>query len=133
MPFIRYYTGDVGAWYADGPCPCGRAAPMLAPVQGRIVDTFKTRDGRSAWAGFAGAYSPLAHPSIRQFQLVQKSLDLMVVRLVKAGEIPQEVLDGLTRIIHTCLGDNVVVQFEFPEAIPVLSSGKYHYAISEVA
>jgi phenylacetate-CoA ligase len=134
MPFIRYYTGDVGAWYADGPCPCGRAALMLAPVQGRIVDTFKTRDGRTAWAGFAGAgYSPLAHPSIKQFQVVQKSLDLMVVRLVKAGEIPQEVLDGLTRTIHTAFGDNVVVQFEFPEAIPVLSSGKYRYAISEVA
>jgi phenylacetate-CoA ligase len=133
MPFIRYHTGDVGAWYIDWPCPCGRAAPMLEPVQGRLVDTFKTRDGRTAWAGFAGAgYSPLAHPSIKQFQVVQKSLDLMVVRLVRVGEVPQTVLDTLTQTIHTAFGENVEVQFEFPDEIPALPSGKHRYAFSEL-
>ena len=133
IPFIRYQNGDGGAWYIGEPCPCGRAAPMLDNVQGRVVDFFKTRDGRMAWAGFAGAaYSPLAHPSIRQFQVIQKSLDLMVVRLVKTAEIPQTVLDELTKAIHTAFGDNVQVQFEFPDEIPVLPSGKHRYAISEV-
>jgi phenylacetate-CoA ligase len=134
MPFIRYQTGDVGAWHTSGACPCGRAAPMLAPVQGRIVDSFKTRDGRTAWAGFAGAgYSSLAHSSIKQFQVVQKSLDLTVVRLVRAGEIPQSVLDTLTQTIQTAFGDNVEVQFEFPDEIPPLPSGKHRYAVSELS
>jgi phenylacetate-CoA ligase len=133
MPFIRYSTGDAGAWYAGSPCPCGRTAPMLTGIQGRIVDFFRTRDGRTAWAGFAGAgYSPLAHPSIRQFQVIQKSLDRMVIRLVKAGDVPQAVLDDLTRTIHTAFGENVHVQFEFPDEIPVLPSGKHQYAICEV-
>lgn len=133
MPFIRYHNGDAAAWYESEPCPCGRAAPMLKTVQGRIVDSFKTRDGRTAWAGFAGAgYSALAHPSIKQFQVVQKSLDLMVVRLVRAENVPQSVLDTLTQTIHTAFGDNVQVRFEFPDEIPVLPSGKHRYAVSEV-
>ncbi|MFP4393668.1 MAG: phenylacetate--CoA ligase family protein [Anaerolineales bacterium] len=136
MPFIRYHNDDIGAWYdgdAGAPCPCGRAAPRLAPVQGRIVDAFKTRDGRAAWAGFAGAgYSPLAHPNIRQFQIVQKSLDLMIVRLALIGEIPPSVTETLTQTIHTAFGDNVEVRFEFPDEIPALPSGKHQYAISEV-
>jgi hypothetical protein len=106
---------------------------MLANVEGRVVDFFKTRDGRVAWAGFAGAgYSPLAHPTIKQFQVVQKSLDLMVVRLVRVGEIPPGILEQLTQTIHTAFGNNVIVQFEFPDEIPVLPSGKHCYAISEI-
>ena len=133
MPFIRYSIEDAGSWYSGEACPCGRAAPMLEMVQGRLVDAFKTRDGRAAWAGFAGAgYSALAHPSVKQFQVVQKSLDLMVVRLVKRGEIPQSVLDQLVQTIHTAFGDNVVVQFEYPDEIPALPSGKHQYAVSEL-
>jgi phenylacetate-CoA ligase len=133
MPFIRYSIEDEGAWYGDGACPCGRAAPMLKAVEGRVVDTFKTSDGHTAWAGFAGAgYSCLAHPAVKQFQIVQKSLDRMVVRLVKDGEIPQANLDELVRTIHIAFGDNVLVEFEFPDEIPVLSSGKHRYAVSEI-
>jgi phenylacetate-CoA ligase len=133
MPFIRYSIGDASAWY-DGPdCPCGRAASMLQEVQGRLVDSFKTRDGRSAWAGFAGAgYVGLAHPAIKQFQIVQKSLDLMVVRLVRDGLIPQSTLDGVTQTIHTAFGENVEVRYEFPDEIPALPSGKHRYAYSEI-
>jgi phenylacetate-CoA ligase len=133
MPFIRYSIEDESAWYQGGDCPCGRAAPMLKTVQGRVVDTFKTRDGRTAWAGFAGAgYSCLAHPAVKQFQIVQKSLDRMVVRLVKDGEVPQANLDELVRTIHIAFGDNVTVEFEFPDEIPVLPSGKHRYAVSEL-
>jgi phenylacetate-CoA ligase len=133
MPFLRYSIGDEGAWYEGGVCPCGRVSPMLKMIEGRSVDAFKTRDGRTAWAGFAGAgYSSLAHPAVKQFQIVQKSLDRMVVRLVKDGEIPQAHLDELVQTIHTAFGNNVVVEFEFPNEISVLASGKHRYAISEV-
>ena len=105
---------------------------MLESVQGRVVDSFKTRDGRTAWAGFAGAgYAALADPAIKQFQVIQKSPDLLVVRLVKQGEILPGILDRLTRAIQTNFGDNVQVKYEFPETIPALPSGKHRYAFSE--
>jgi phenylacetate-CoA ligase len=132
MPFIRYHTEDSGAWRSEGRCACGRAAPMLDSVQGRLVDSFRTRDGRTVWGGFAGAgYNDLADPAIKQFQVIQKSLDLVVVRLVKEGEIPTAVLDRLRRTMQTTFGDHVRVEYEFPETIPVLPSGKHRYAYSE--
>jgi phenylacetate-CoA ligase len=133
MPFIRYSIGDSSAWAENAGCPCGRVAPMLSTVHGRIVETFKTRDGRTAWAGFAGAgYSNLAYPAIKQFQIVQKSLDLMVVRLMVTAEVPQPTLDGITEAIKVAFGENVEVAFEFVDEIPALPSGKHQYAICEV-
>ena len=131
MPFIRYSVGDLGAWSKNDHCPCGRASPLMELVQGRRVNMFKTRDGRAVWGGFA---SPLfAIKGIDQFQLVQKSLDLVIARIVKEGELDQARLDAIERTVKIALGDNVEVRFEFPDNIPVLASGKYLYAISEIA
>jgi phenylacetate-CoA ligase len=103
---------------------------MMELVQGRRVDMFKTRDGRMVWGGFA---SPLfGMRGVKQFQVVQKSLDLIVARIVKEGELDQAPLDTIKRTVRTALGDNVEVRFEFPDEISVLDSGKYRYAISEI-
>lgn len=133
MPFIRYQIGDAAAWDDEASCPCGRAAPMLRSIEGRLVDTFKTFDGRSVWSGFAGAtFRCLTHPTIRQFQVVQNRLDNMTVRLVPDGEVPQTVLQEITDAIKTTYGDCVGVDFELVEEIPALPSGKHQYAVSEV-
>ena len=133
MPFIRYSIGDAGAWYLGEKCPCGRVSPMLQAIEGRIVDSFKTGDGRIVWAGFAGAaFHCLDNPAIKQFQVVQKSLDNIVVRLVPDGEIPRPVLDEITHAIQVIFGVKVKVNFEFPDAISPLPSGKHRYAVSEL-
>lgn len=134
MPFIRYSIGDAGAWYTGGDCPCGRAAPMLQAVEGRTADTFKTRDGRTVWGGgfHSAVYHCLTSPAIKQFQFVQKSLDKMVVRLVQSEEVPQSTLDEIVRMLQIVMGDNVEVEFEFMEEIPVLPSGKHQSAVSEL-
>jgi phenylacetate-CoA ligase len=134
MPFIRYSIGDVGAWYTGEDCPCGRAAPMLQAIEGRTVDTFRTRDGRLVWGG--GLHSALYHcltsPTIRQFQFVQRSLDKTVARLVQDGEVPQSTLDEIVQMLQGLLGDDVEVEFEFVEEIPPLPSGKHQVAVSEL-
>jgi hypothetical protein len=85
------------------------------------------------WTGFTGAaFRCLAHPAIRQFQVVQKSLDLIIVRLVKVGELPPSILEEITRTMQAAFGVGVVVNFEFPSEIPALPSGKHQYAISEI-
>ena len=78
-------------------------------VQGRRIDMFKTRDGRSVWGGFA---SPLfGMKGVKQFQLVQKSLDLVVARIVKDGELDPARLAEIERTVHIALGDHVTVEF----------------------
>lgn len=130
MPFIRYSIEDMGAWSTLSHCPCGLGLPLMELVQGRQIDMFKTRDGRAVWGGFASPLFGMA--GVKQFQLVQKSVDLVIARIVKEGELDQSRLDTIVRTVKTALGDNVVVEFEFPAEIPVLGSGKYKYAISEI-
>jgi phenylacetate-CoA ligase len=133
MPFIRYSIGDGAAWQTGEPCLCGRASPRLSSVDGRRADSFRTRDGRSIWAGFTGAaFRCLVHPTIRQFQVVQKNLDHIVVRLVPDGEVPPITLEEITRTMKAAFGPGVSVTFEFPVEIPPLPSGKHQYALSEV-
>lgn len=130
MPFIRYSIEDMGAWSTMDDCPCGRKLPLMELVQGRRIDMFKTRDGRSVWGGFA---SPMfGMKGVKQFQLVQKTLDLVVARVVKEGPLDEARLAEIERTVQTALGEHVEVKFEFPDEIPVLDSGKYRYAISEL-
>lgn len=134
MPFIRYAIGDAGAWHTGDNCACGRAAPRLESLDGRIRDAFRTRDGRIIYTGFSGhAFHCLAHPSIQQFQIVQKTVDRMLVRLVPCGEVPQSILDEISKTFRGMFGDNVTVDFEFLSEIPPLPSGKHQYAISELS
>ncbi|HSQ17183.1 MAG TPA: hypothetical protein VLM83_05750 [Anaerolineales bacterium] len=134
MPFIRYSIGDEGAWGDESKCSCGRSSPRLKAVEGRIVDQFVTRDGRASWAGFAGdAYSSLfAQPTIKQFQIIQESLDKISVLLVRDGEIPVSLLKRIELALHTAFGEEITVKFEFPDHISLLPSGKHQYAISKV-
>jgi hypothetical protein len=64
---------------------------------------------------------------------VQKSLDKMIVRLILDGEIPQSALDVISKDFRDVFGENVKVEFEFPNEIPLLPSGKHQYAISELS
>ncbi len=131
FPFIRYSIEDMGAWSTIDYCPCGLELPLMDLVQGRSIDMFKTKRGHAVWGGFA---SPLfALEGIKQFQVVQKSLDLIIVRIVKDGDLKQSQLDTIERTVKIALGDNVAIKFEFPNEIPVLDSGKYRYTISEIA
>lgn len=135
MPFIRYSIGDESAWGEAGKCSCGRASPRLKTVEGRIVDQFVTRDGRASWAGFAGdGYSSLfAQSYIKQFQIIQESMDKIIVLIVKDGEVPESLLKRVERTLQSAFGDDVQVEFQFPEQIPLLPSGKHQYALSKVS
>jgi len=130
MPFIRYSLADVGSWYPADTCPCGRAHPMLSVVEGRHNDMFKTRDGRVVWGGITNSLWGMA--GVKQFQIVQKAYDLIIVRVVKEGGLQPAEQSRVKKAIHTALGDNVKVEFEFPAVIPVTKSGKHRYQICEI-
>lgn len=130
MPFIRYSPEDTGTWSGNDSCPCGRELPMMDLTQGRRVELFKTRDGRAVRAGYVGGL--FGQRGIRQFQVVQKSFDLVVVRIVKDSGFDPASLALVERELKSALGEDTEVKFEFLEEIAALESGKYRYAFSEI-
>ena len=73
FPFIRYRTGDVGV-LDDEDCDCGRGLPMLKEIQGRTTDFVVAADG-TVMHGLALIYIVRDLPGVKQFKIVQESLD----------------------------------------------------------
>jgi phenylacetate-CoA ligase len=130
MPFIRYTLADVAEWHAEEACSCGRAHPLIKVVEGRHNDMFRTRDGGFVWGGIG---NPLWNmEGVSKFQFIQKSLDYVLVRIVKEGPLTQAQQSEVERAVKTALGQYVKLDFEFPDEIPVERSGKHRYQICEV-
>lgn len=131
FPLIRYRIEDWGK-KSTRQCLCGRGLPMLDVVEARIIDLFKTRDGRIIYGSFAKNLMPILG-GVKQFQVVQKSLDLVVFRIVKEGIIDEGKLLEIERVCKMVLGNNVEVQFEFVDALPSTPTGKHRFLVSEVS
>lgn len=130
FPLIRYQIQD-GGKKRVGSCPCGRGLPMLEIVEGRIIDFFQTRDRGKVWGAFVVPMVP-ALGKIKQYQIVQKSLDLIVLRIVKAGPLNETKFTEIQKACKIALGENVRVEFEYVDGLPSTPTGKHRYVISEV-
>ncbi len=129
FPFIRYRLEDV-ACLSPQHCPCGRAQPMLEKIEGRQNDMFRTQDGRMVLWGIDRPLKTME--GVKKFQFIQKDFDHVVVQVVKVGAMSQAQRDNVERTLRIALGDDVKVDFEFPEDIAPAPSGKYRYTICEL-
>jgi phenylacetate-CoA ligase len=131
MPLIRYQTGDIGR-LAPLPCTCGRAMPLLASVQGRLVDCIQTPDGRRIPGdGIMGAFHGIGN--IRRSQIIQEDLSTLVVRIERDN--PEQPVDTRTlhRNLQMCLGSEMNIAFDVVKSIEVHMGSKFRWVISHVA
>jgi len=127
MPLVRYETGDSGALDPDQtPCVCGRSLPRLLCVEGRCDDTLKTLDGRRV--GRLDAVFK-ASMRVREAQIVQESLNRVVVRVVPLDGYSQadEVL--IAARLRERVG-NMEVEFEKLDSIPREKNGKFRAVVN---
>jgi phenylacetate-CoA ligase len=130
MPFIRYQLTDLALWYPEDHCPCGRAHPMIKIEGGRHNDLFKRRGGGTVWGGIGNPLWDME--GVRKFQFIQKTLDHVVVRIVKDGPMSQAQRVEVERAVKAALGDQIKLDFEFPDEIPLERSGKHRYQICKM-
>ncbi len=131
MPFIRYNTEDVAGWSKEQACSCGRKWGLLSSIEGRLADFFRTPDGRLLSVHhFTGLFMHI--PSIEQFQVVQKKMDLIVVRIKKNDKFSLDDNDKIIKAIKGYLGYEIKVEFEYVEAIQPTPAGKRRFFISEI-
>ncbi|MGC2048927.1 MAG: phenylacetate--CoA ligase family protein [Gallionella sp.] len=131
FPFIRYRTGDIGVLY-DQLCTCGRVLPLLKEIHGRTTDFVVAKDG-TVMHGLALVYVVRDLPGVKEFKIVQESLDLTRVLLVTdtifRPESNQAIMAGFKRR----LGAGVDIEIEHVLVIPKEASGKFRYIVSKVA
>ncbi len=130
-PFIRYRTGDVAVLDSHSRCACGRGLPMLKEIQGRTTDFVVAADG-TVMHGLALIYIIRDLPGVRQFKIVQHSLEETEVFLVLEPDFDRASLPGIVQGFQRRLGAAVRVTLREVEAIPVEASGKFRYVISKV-
>ena len=80
MPLIRYRTGDY-VKPLDLECPCGRKMTLLGPMETRVGGSLRLPDGRFLPFSLIN-YAFMGLKRIRKTQIVQETLDWLVVRFV---------------------------------------------------
>jgi len=130
MPLIRYDLGDL-ALSATTRCECGRALPCIERVLGRVNDMIVT--GEQKYIPSVRFYTLFeTYDKVRQFQVVQTEPNVVVVRIVPAGEFNGAETDELRGKLARFLGDGVTINFELVEHIQPEPSGKIRNVVSLV-
>lgn len=130
MPLIRYAIGD----YAElgEPCSCGRTLPVLKRILGRARNIVITPEGRSFWPRMGQLFYSRILP-IKQFQVVQKTLSQLEVRLVAERRGTPDEEAALRSLIVSRMGYPFEIAIAYVDDIPRGSTGKFDDFKSELA
>ncbi|MEA2111207.1 MAG: AMP-binding protein [Campylobacterota bacterium] len=135
MPLIRYKMSDIAIMQEYKLCSCGCTYPKLQEVVGRTTDMFKTMSGDVITPIFFKFLLGVRcnHGYIESYQVIQEALDLIIIKIVKHGDIPKEDLELLEEKIKVVMGDTCKIRFEFVEHIAKTETGKFLYTISKLS
>ena len=132
MPIIRYEIGDLAIWGGAKPYP------MLERITGRTSYAIKTYDGGYVspvfFAHFFGVM--LKNPLIMKFQITQKKLDYLELKLKCTSEFDLNewiVSSQVNKTLKNIMGDKCVISIILVDDIASTSTGKHNYITSEIA
>lgn len=129
-PLIRYDLGDLAE--AAGPCACSRGLPTIRRILGRERNLLRLPDGRRYWP-LVGAFSYRDIAPVRQYQIVQRSLERVSLRLAVERPLSRAEEQMLAGKLVEFLGWRFAVDVEYciPE-IPRGPGGKFEDFICEI-
>lgn len=130
MPLMRYVNGDLGTPGATT-CACGRGLPKLAKVDGRRLDALRLRDGRLIPGEYI-VYVFLPVKGVKQYQVVQREPDALLVRLVPDTDYDPSVHATIVAGIRKVSSPNLGIVFETVDAIALTASGKRRVVVCEL-
>ena len=131
MPLIRYKIGDIAILGDDRPCSCGCTYVKLEKVVGRTTDLFESKSGEKI-DGEYFTHLFYFRDWIEQFQVIQKSVDEIIIKIVKNSTKIEADLVDIERKIKMVMGEDCKVVFEYLKEIPRTITGKHRYTISTI-
>ncbi|MFZ5585537.1 MAG: phenylacetate--CoA ligase family protein [Thermodesulfobacteriota bacterium] len=126
QPFIRYQNDDLAAW-AGGECACGRGLPLLARIDGRLLDVLRSPGGREL-TGTLFPHLIKDFEAITAYQAVQDRLDHLSLRLVLARPLSDRERQGLLAAVGGAL-PGVTIDLTPVEQIERTPGGKIRVTI----
>ncbi|PCI79788.1 MAG: hypothetical protein COB20_04180 [SAR86 cluster bacterium] len=126
-PLIRYEIGDYGE--LAEPCSCGRGLPVLKTIHGRVRNMLRHPDGSTRWPNF-GFREFMQVAPLRQFQIVQHSLDEIELKVVVDQRLTEEQEARIKDILKENLGHPFAVKLSYHAALPRSASGKFEDFVS---
>lgn len=132
MPLLRYEVGDTAEpWTGEQDERFGCRRKILRAVTGRLHSHFRTARGALVHGGFF-AHQFYFLDWVRQFQVVQDTLQHITCRIVPVDEPVKPDLDRVRERICEAMGPGCEVEFQFAERIAPSPGGKHMYTISNV-
>lgn len=134
MPLIRYKIDDRGI-LSEKACSCGRGFPLLKKVEGRIRCIFRNKQGDLI---DGGVFIRLFYfrENIKQFQVIQDSLEKIIINLVlkdrKQSKLAEKEFREITKSIEKIMKSDVIIKYNLVDVIDSSPSGKYGYVFSKV-
>lgn len=121
-PLIRYAVGDYAV--AGERCSCGRSYPVLDRILGRKRNMLHLPNGRQHWPSFPADDLTAGLP-IKQFQLVQTTLDCIEVNLVVTAPLTPVQEEQMVAALRERLTYPFRISFNYLEKIPRSKGGKF--------
>lgn len=123
MPLIRYVVGDLAT--VGTPCVCGRTLPTLARIAGRERNLVRLPDGTRHWP-LVGFHRFREIAPIRQYQMIQQTLQAVEVRLVCDRPLSVDEEAQLAAVIREALTYAFDLHFRyFENELPRAPNGKF--------
>lgn len=134
MPLIRYDVGDFATLSTDA-CECGRNLPVIKKIHGRAYDVIKAPDGIK--------YHPEVimyifedlkskNVGIKQFQVIQKEIDLLEITIIKDNHYNQSTETVLTQSIKKAIHPSIRIIYHYTDNIKREASGKLRIIKSNI-
>jgi phenylacetate-CoA ligase len=131
MPFIRYRVGDVGISGNGRRCSCRRGYDLMESIEGRDTDVVVTPSGnRLIVHFFTGILEHFAE--IDCFQVVQETIDTMLVRIVPTTHISSTARERIASALLEKGALGMDIRIELVDSIPLTPGGKRRFVISRI-
>ncbi len=130
MPIIRYELGDV-CMPSGAVCSCGCQFPLMGIVEGRVDDMVRTPTGRMVSPNsITNALE--AVDGIRQFRIIQKTADILLVVAVPGGGFSKDTPAAIRSVLGELVGKQMRIDVSMADEIPREPTGKIRAVISEI-
>ncbi len=131
FPFIRYKTGDLGA-YTEEKCPCGRNYPLLRKIEGRVQDFVVSKTKKLV--PFTRIHHLVAESSqnVKECQFYQDTEGELVLNIVKTQHYTDSDSQKIQKGFQKILGNGFNLAIRFVDQIPRTNRGKFQFLIQKL-